>query len=173
MSPGAHATLRDAIAKDQDELLARWVELQLAATTLRRDLMNDVELRGESRRFIGLLQTALDSGTSPDVRRTEWSDVRDFVADLSRSRARLGFSPSETATFVFSLKQPLFERLRALKRDPATRDIPVVIVSAGTLPADEREALLELACDLLPKELLSRECVRAALDGALAREEPP
>src|SRR5262249_57613482 len=35
-------------------------------------------------------------------------------------RGREGFSPAETATFVFSLKQPLFERLRAdLERDPA------------------------------------------------------
>ena len=35
-----------------------------------------------------------------------------MLADLSRSRAQLGFSPSETAIFIFSLKQPLFDRLR-------------------------------------------------------------
>jgi len=36
----------------------------------------------------------------------------DFLAGASRSRALQGFSPSETATVVFSLKQPLFTRLR-------------------------------------------------------------
>ena len=35
-----------------------------------------------------------------------------MLGDLSRSRALAGFSPSETATFVFSLKQPLFTRMR-------------------------------------------------------------
>jgi rsbT co-antagonist protein RsbR len=38
--------------------------------------------------------------------------VRDFLAGVSRSRALQGFSPSETATFVLSLKQPVFTRLR-------------------------------------------------------------
>jgi rsbT co-antagonist protein RsbR len=35
-----------------------------------------------------------------------------MLAELSRSRARLGFTPSETAIFVLSLKKPLFDRLR-------------------------------------------------------------
>jgi rsbT co-antagonist protein RsbR len=39
--------------------------------------------------------------------------MRELLSDLSRTRARQGFSPIETATFVFSLKQSLFERLRA------------------------------------------------------------
>jgi rsbT co-antagonist protein RsbR len=40
--------------------------------------------------------------------------VRERLNEISRSRALQGFSPSETATFVFSLKQPLFS---ALNRD--------------------------------------------------------
>jgi rsbT co-antagonist protein RsbR len=41
------------------------------------------------------------------------------LSELSQSRARQGFSASETATFVFSLKEPLFQRLRKeLVRDP-------------------------------------------------------
>jgi rsbT co-antagonist protein RsbR len=46
--------------------------------------------------------------------------VRDLIAELSQSRARQGFSPAETASFVFSLKEPLFTRLRRdLEKDPA------------------------------------------------------
>jgi rsbT co-antagonist protein RsbR len=42
------------------------------------------------------------------------------LAQLSASRAQQGFSPTETATFVFSLKEPLFSRLRdALAGNPA------------------------------------------------------
>ena len=38
--------------------------------------------------------------------------MRELLEDLSRDRAVQGFSPSETAIFVFSLKEPLFELLR-------------------------------------------------------------
>ena len=38
--------------------------------------------------------------------------MKDRLAEISRSRSAQGFSPSETATFVFSLKKPLFARLR-------------------------------------------------------------
>jgi rsbT co-antagonist protein RsbR len=41
-----------------------------------------------------------------------WTGVRDLLAGISKSRARLGFAPSETAMFVLSLKLPLFSRLR-------------------------------------------------------------
>jgi hypothetical protein len=41
-----------------------------------------------------------------------WAPVRDQLADVAKTRARRGFSASETATFVFSLKEPLFARLQ-------------------------------------------------------------
>ena len=42
-----------------------------------------------------------------------------MLNELSRSRGVQGFSPSETASFVFSLKKPLFERLRReFSKDP-------------------------------------------------------
>src|SRR5262249_24635750 len=41
-----------------------------------------------------------------------WASVKDQLARISESRALQGFSPSETATFVFSLKQVLFEHMR-------------------------------------------------------------
>jgi rsbT co-antagonist protein RsbR len=46
--------------------------------------------------------------------------VRDLLTDLSRSRAVQGFSPSETARLVLSLKQPLYDAAHATEgADPA------------------------------------------------------
>jgi rsbT co-antagonist protein RsbR len=73
--------------------------------------MNDAELRDQSRRFLGLLTAALRSGDG-ETNGTAWGPAREFLAEVSRSRARQGFSPTETATFVLSLKKPLFARLR-------------------------------------------------------------
>jgi len=48
-----------------------------------------------------------------------FAPLRDILTDLSRSRAMQGFTPTETATFILSLKQPLFDRLReALASEP-------------------------------------------------------
>jgi rsbT co-antagonist protein RsbR len=109
--PAAGQTLRKIVAQSQKELLADWVQIQLSATTLRSDLMKESELRDQSREFLALLQAALESG-STQTDGTSWAPVRDFLARVSRSRALQGFSPTETATFVLSLKQPMFERLR-------------------------------------------------------------
>jgi rsbT co-antagonist protein RsbR len=109
--PAAGQTLRKVLAQSQKELLAEWVQAQLAAATLRSDLMKETELREQSRELLSLLQAAAESGTL-QVDGANWVPVREFLARVSRSRAIQGFSPVETATFVFSLKQPLFTRLR-------------------------------------------------------------
>lgn len=117
MPESSSASIAALIAKHQEQILAEWVNHQLAAATLRRDLLKDDALREQSRRFLALLIEALQRGD--DSGGPAWADAREFLADMSQGRARQGFTPSETATFVFSLKQPLFERLRReLAGDP-------------------------------------------------------
>jgi len=110
--PATGQTFRKIVAQSQKELLAEWVQAQLGATTLRSDLMKEAELREQSRELLALLQAAVGSGDIAQIEGSDWASVRDFLAKVSRSRAQQGFSPSETATFVLSLKQPLFTRLR-------------------------------------------------------------
>src|SRR5262249_2078739 len=109
--PSVTTALDRALANEQ-EVLAEWTQLQLAATTMRSDLMKESELREQSREFISLFRAALGTGGAFSLTSTDWSAVRDFLGGVSRSRALQGFSPSETATFVLSLKQPIFVRLR-------------------------------------------------------------
>jgi rsbT co-antagonist protein RsbR len=117
--PSLTVALDRALANEQ-EVLTEWVQLQLAATTLRSDLMKETELREQSREFFTLFRLALGTGAAFSLGANEWSSVRDFLAGVSRSRALKGFSPSETATFVLSLKQPIFGRLRKQLESDAT-----------------------------------------------------
>src|SRR5579872_683140 len=110
--PAAGQTLRKIITQYQKELLAEWVQAQLAATTLRSDLMKEAELREQSRELLSLLQAAMDTGSLTHIDGPQWNAVREFLTRMSKSRAVQGFSPLETATFVLSLKQTLFTRLR-------------------------------------------------------------
>jgi rsbT co-antagonist protein RsbR len=112
--------LSELVSKYESEILARWMKAQLFATTLRRDLMRDEDLREQSRRFIEVFTIALRrAGKSTDVNGPAWDPVRAQLEEVSRSRALSGFSASETATFVFSLKQPLFECMRSELRGDA------------------------------------------------------
>src|SRR6266545_127074 len=110
----------EMIAKYESDLLADWMREQLEATTLRGDLMKESELREQSRQFLNLFVRASSQRTGmSDINAPAWEETREFLSDISHSRARQGFSPAETATFIFSLRQPLFALLRReLERDP-------------------------------------------------------
>ena len=101
----------DLLEKHEAALLSDWIALQLDAKTFRADLQSDADLRDESRRYVALVRQAWSSGGT-DIKAPAWGPVRELLAGISSTRARLGFSPAETATFVFSLKQPLFALLR-------------------------------------------------------------
>jgi rsbT co-antagonist protein RsbR len=118
MTDGAKSALPSLLGRYEKEILEEWVKLQLASDTHRADLVTERDVRSESQRFLEATRTAIANGT--DVRTPEWNDVKNLLTELSQSRARQGFSPSETAMFVFSLKQPLFGRIRTeLAKDPA------------------------------------------------------
>jgi rsbT co-antagonist protein RsbR len=101
----------DILRRFEQELLVNWMEQQLSADILHRDLIKDTELQEQSREFLTIFREAMQNGNLTEIGTSEWAAMREFLSNLSRSRARQGFSPTETATFVFSLKQPLFDRL--------------------------------------------------------------
>jgi rsbT co-antagonist protein RsbR len=111
VSPAATSRLPEIIKRREPEILERWMKEQLGAT-LRRDLLSESQLREQSREFLGLMAQAAGKTSLSALDAPAWQPVHDLLGDLSRSRATQGFSPSETATFVFSLKQPLFDVLR-------------------------------------------------------------
>jgi rsbT co-antagonist protein RsbR len=98
--------------KHEKDLLEQWTQRQLSSTATRRDLMTDVDLQDQSRQFLRLVREAAAAGGVEDVEGPAWQPVRELLDSISIARARKGFTPSETATFVFSLKEPLFARLR-------------------------------------------------------------
>jgi len=105
--------LAGVIKNHEKELLADWIKEQLAANTLRGDLLKESELREQSRTFLAAVQAAVQKGSIEDISGAAWADVKQQLAEISRTRALAGFTPSETATFVLSLKQPLFARMTA------------------------------------------------------------
>ena len=108
------------IERDRDALLARWRDLLVGGGGAGGGRIKEVELQKQCRDFISALHIALASGATT-VSDDGFATARALLDDFSRSRAAHGFTPRETATFVFSLKEPLFEKLRLELGDDAAK----------------------------------------------------
>ncbi len=94
----------------KSELLANWLQAQQSAG-IRSDLIKEKQLQEECKEFLDLLIQAVQQGNLTDIQTSEWRSAREMLAMISRVRTQKGFTPTETATFVFSFKQPLFALL--------------------------------------------------------------
>ena len=101
----ATTTIPQLIDKNQKQLLAEWLDQQAAGS-------GSEEQRNMSQRFIAALKDGLQSGQLAEIGTEKWDSTRAILEEVSRQGALRGETPTQTATFVFSLKQPLFSLLR-------------------------------------------------------------
>ena len=78
--------------------------------------IRDAELQTQCKAFLAALKAAITTG-SEDIDADGYASVLQLLSEVSRSRATQGFSPSETAIFVFSLKEPLFQIVQRERAD--------------------------------------------------------
>lgn len=103
-----------AILKNHEEdLLRDWMALQLDGLGRRAGVADEKTLRNNSREFLAAFSEAVQKGSNGRIQDSAWAEVRQLLTGLSASRARDGFGPTETATFILSLKEPIFNLLRA------------------------------------------------------------
>jgi rsbT co-antagonist protein RsbR len=119
MPETTNSRLPDIIRAHEQQILADWMSRQMTSIASRRDLINESELRAQSRDFLAAFSRAVESGGAENPDAGVWTTVRELLSRISRSRAQQGFTPSETATFVFSLKQPLLQQVFASTKDVA------------------------------------------------------
>lgn len=108
---GQAQQLAGIISEHHTALLDGWMA-GLVARLVRRDKIAENELRQQAAQLLPLLAGALDSGDAFDIEGGAWDDTRQLIADISQSRVRQGYSPIDTASFMFALKEPLFAYLR-------------------------------------------------------------
>ena len=103
------SSFHEVLNKDESSILESWLS-ELAAATRRADLITDADVRSQAAEILRLLAEA--SRQNNNVHSEAYASLREFLVDIARSRMEAGFSPAETAMFVLSLKQPLFNALR-------------------------------------------------------------
>jgi rsbT co-antagonist protein RsbR len=160
MADSNAGTLAKVLRDQQDTIVGEWVRLQEQNLTARNSLLKAGELNDQSRELIAALIEALATGSRDVDTGRDWSPVRELLSRVARSRAKQGFTPTETATFIFSLKQPLFATLRSVIRDdPAALaelswDINVVLDRLGLYATETYQKGREEVISRQQQELL-------------------
>jgi rsbT co-antagonist protein RsbR len=103
--------LLTAIQQNRESLRQDWVK-QLKSAVQRRDLITDQELETQASEIVALIADVSQGTTLEDFNGAGWQPLKAMLGNISVSRATAGFTPSETAIFVLSLKTPLFALAR-------------------------------------------------------------
>jgi len=103
--------IAEIISKNEDRIRAEWIR-DMSKSVQRSDLMSKTELDEQSRALLSAIVQGVKMSGPTDVSASGWTAARELLQDISASRARQGFSSVEVATFVLSLKQPLFASIR-------------------------------------------------------------
>jgi len=103
----ASTTIPQLIDKNQKQLLVDWLDHQAAGSAGGGE-----EQRGLSQRFIAALKDGLQSGQLAEIGTEAWASTRAILEEVSQEGALRGDTPTQIATFVLSLKLPLFNLLR-------------------------------------------------------------
>lgn len=108
MTDATARTVSSMIQQHQAEILGQWVSALGQGETSAAGRIRDSELQVQCHSFLDALRQAMAGGDISNIDTPDYARLREVLGDISRSRALMGFSPTETATFVLSLKQPLF-----------------------------------------------------------------
>ena len=105
-------TLANAFQKRRQDILTKWQKQLEQVSASAKGRVSADELKKQAGEFLNVLVTTLQNNDAADVGSHGWEPVRTLLAEFSRQRVLAGFSSDETATFIFSLKRPVFDALR-------------------------------------------------------------
>jgi rsbT co-antagonist protein RsbR len=110
----SNGMIASVLKKRGKQLHAEWLKA-LAATPVAtaNGRISTGEIEKQTDEFLQLLSAAAEGKHADELQSSQSKALREFLETLSRSRVQQGFSSSETATFILSFKQPLFQALRA------------------------------------------------------------
>jgi rsbT co-antagonist protein RsbR len=111
MNPNEKEDIGALINKYQSSILDDWIS-NLKSEAKPGDNLGGEQLTTHCTQFLHALTEAMSHDETHNIDSRPWDEARNVLAEISETRARHGYSPKETAIFIFSLKQSLFTRLR-------------------------------------------------------------
>jgi len=110
-------TLAELLNKERATILKRWIQQQMQSSTLHNDLISEEEMQQMSERTLTSINSAIDTDNIDDLSAAAFDAVKSNLHQICERYALLGFSPSETANFIFSLKAAVLKTLQQKHAD--------------------------------------------------------
>lgn len=146
--------LAEIISRNEDQIRAEWID-GMSKSIQRADLISKAELDEQCRAILAAIVAGVKSSGPIDVSGAGWDAARELFQTISASRARQGFTPVDVATYVLSMKQPLFAAVR--KTLKGTQDEMFDTIWAATELLD-RLALITIEAYMATREeLITRQ----------------
>ncbi len=101
----------DVLNNRDTELLNNWISARLNSGEFRDELISKKELQNQSRQLVEMLAKAIQDSGGRDFEDAAFGDLRTLLNDLSRERAVKGYTPSENATYILSLREAVLPLL--------------------------------------------------------------
>jgi rsbT co-antagonist protein RsbR len=146
--------LAEVISRNQDQIRTAWIR-DMSQSIQRTNLISKTELDEQCSTLLNAVVAGVRSSGPSDISGPGWQQARELLQTISASRARQGFSSVEVATFVLSVKQPLFA---AIRRDLAKeQDKLFEAIWAATELLDSLALVTTEAFMTAREELISRQ----------------
>jgi rsbT co-antagonist protein RsbR len=94
----------EVLSARRDEILNIWIKERLESEDFRDELISKHELRQQSQQIVEMLARALQESDDADFDNVSFDELRAFLNEISRQRAVKGYTPSENATYILSLR---------------------------------------------------------------------
>ena len=114
MSSDGNAILKEVIGGSKPAIIADWLRLLATSDGVVTGRIRDGELQSQADVVLSGLHDSLADG---DAGAAAFTSLEATLAEISRERAVQGFTPTDTAMFALSLKEPLFNALNAAHAD--------------------------------------------------------
>jgi rsbT co-antagonist protein RsbR len=101
------SNILETIRQNRESILQDWLT-RLKTAVQRRDLISERALESQASEMVLNIVDVPKGTTLEDFNSPAWQPLKSMLASLSVSRATSGFTPSETANFVLSLKPSFF-----------------------------------------------------------------
>jgi len=121
--------IADLFNTERQAILKLWMQQQMKAGSLRSDLIGQEEMQQMSLDTLKGINKAIDAGNMHDISAPAFDAVKANLHQVSERYALLGFSPSDTATFIFSLKEAVLDILQEKYADDSDALVAGVMLS--------------------------------------------
>src|SRR5437660_752335 len=100
------AEIPEIISQNRDQIRDEW-QREMSASIQRADLISKTELQEQCDALLDAILAGMRGGSMDVSSSVSWKPTRELLEEISATRARQGFTASQTARFVLSLKRPL------------------------------------------------------------------